>query len=39
MPETNANSKRGLSLDIYAVGLSLVLALLVHFNLLPAITW
>jgi hypothetical protein len=30
---------RGLSLDGYAVLLALVLALLVRFNLIPAIKW
>jgi hypothetical protein len=30
---------RGLSLDAYAVLLALVLALLVRFNLIPAIKW
>lgn len=32
-------SRRGLSLDVYAVGLALTLALLVRFNLLPSIKW
>jgi hypothetical protein len=30
---------RGLSLDVYAVTLALLLALLVRFNLIPAIKW
>jgi len=38
MPEATA-PRRGFSLDVYAVVLALVLALLVHFNLLPAIKW
>ena len=29
----------GLSLDIYAVALALLLALLVRFNLIPAVKW
>jgi len=32
-------ARRGLSLDIYAVALSLALALLVRFNLIPPIAW
>jgi len=39
MAENNATSKRGPSLDIYAVALSLILALLVHFNLIPKVPW
>jgi len=40
MPEPTATpAKRGLSLDVYAVALSLVLALLVRFNLIPAVKW
>jgi hypothetical protein len=31
--------KRAISLDIYAVALSLLLALLVRFNLIPPVTW
>jgi hypothetical protein len=31
--------RRGLSLDVYAVALALVLALLVRLNVLPAIMW
>ena len=38
MPEVPAN-KRGLPLDVYAVALALVLALLIRFNLIPAISW
>jgi hypothetical protein len=38
MPETTA-TRRGLSLDVYAVVLALALALLVRFNLIPAIKW
>jgi hypothetical protein len=40
MPEnTNDAPRRGISLDVYAVALSFVLALLVRFNLIPAIKW
>jgi hypothetical protein len=40
MPEATAsNPRRGLSLDIYAVAFALALALLVRFNLIPAIKW
>jgi hypothetical protein len=40
MTEANAASpRRGLSLDVYAVILALALALLVRFNLIPAILW
>jgi hypothetical protein len=40
MPEsTSAAPRRGLSLDVYAVTLALVLALLVRFNLIPPIKW
>jgi len=38
MPEPTA-PRRGLSLDIYAVALALVLALLVRLNILPAVKW
>ena len=38
MPETTA-PRRGLSLDVYAVVLAVALALLVRFNLIPAIKW
>lgn len=31
--------RRGISLDVYAVLLALVLALFVRFNLIPAIKW
>lgn len=31
--------RRGVSLDVYAVALALILALLVRLNLLPAIRW
>jgi hypothetical protein len=31
--------RRGISLDVYAVALALVLALLVRLNLLPQIKW
>jgi hypothetical protein len=40
MPEANSSApRRGLSLDIYAVALALLLALLVRFNLIPAVKW
>jgi hypothetical protein len=38
MPEPTA-PRRGLSLDIYAVALALILALLVRLNILPAVKW
>lgn len=38
MPEVPA-TRRGLPLDVYAVVLALVLALLVRFNVIPAIPW
>ena len=38
MPEVSAK-KGGLPLDVYAVLLALVLALLVRFNVLPPISW
>jgi hypothetical protein len=40
MPEpTTVPARRRLSLDVYAVALSLILALLVRFNLIPAVKW
>jgi hypothetical protein len=36
---TAAAPRRGISLDVYAVTLALVLALLVRLNLIPAIQW
>jgi hypothetical protein len=40
MPEANAApNRRAISLDIYAVALSLLLALLVRFNLIPPVKW
>jgi hypothetical protein len=40
MPEPNgAPARHAISLDIYAVALSLILALLVRFNLIPAVKW
>jgi hypothetical protein len=38
MPEPTA-SKRGVSLDVYAVALALALALLVRLNVIPAVKW
>lgn len=37
--EASAGSSRKVSLDLWAVALSLVVALLVRFNLLPAVKW
>jgi hypothetical protein len=31
--------RRGVSLDVYAVALALALALLVRFNVIPAVKW
>lgn len=40
MPEPNAAApRRGISLDLYAVSLALILALLVRFNLIPPVKW
>jgi hypothetical protein len=40
MPEANSTApRRGISLDVYAVALALVLALLVRFNLIPPVKW
>jgi hypothetical protein len=38
MPDPTA-PRRGLSLDVYAVALALVLALLVRLNVIPAVKW
>jgi hypothetical protein len=38
MPEP-ATPRRGVSLDVYAVGLALLLALLVRLNVIPAVKW
>jgi hypothetical protein len=38
MPETPA-PRRGLSLDVYAVALALILVLLVRLDLIPAVKW
>jgi hypothetical protein len=38
MPESIAPRRR-LSLDVYAVTLALVLALLVRLNVIPAVKW
>ena len=38
MPENTA-SRRGLSLDVYAVALALILALLVRLNVIPTVKW
>jgi hypothetical protein len=40
MPQTkSAVLRRGISLDVYAVSLALLLALLVRLNLIPPIKW
>jgi hypothetical protein len=40
MPDPSpAAPRRGLSLDVYAVTLALLLALLVRFNLIPPVKW
>jgi hypothetical protein len=40
MPNANGNaSGRRISLDIYAVALALLLALLVRLNLIPPVKW
>jgi len=40
MSKTNTTaSQRGISLDVYAVALALVLALLVRLNLIPPVKW
>ena len=39
MSEPTINPKPKISLDIYAVAVSLILALLVRFNLIPAVKW
>jgi hypothetical protein len=38
MPQATA-PRRGLSLDVYAVALALIAALLIRFNLIPPIKW
>jgi hypothetical protein len=38
MPEPTA-PRRGLSLDVYAVALALLLALLVRLNVIPPVKW
>jgi len=38
MPESAAK-RRGVSLDVYAVALALVLALLVRLNVIPSVRW
>jgi hypothetical protein len=38
MPEPTAK-RRGLSLDVYAVALALLLVLLVRLNVLPNVKW
>jgi hypothetical protein len=38
MPETAAK-RRGVSLDVYAVALALILVLLVRLNVIPAVKW
>ena len=36
---STSNTTRRFSLDVYAVALALVLALLVRLNVLPAVKW
>jgi hypothetical protein len=38
MPEPTA-PRRGVSLDVYAVALALLLALLVRLNVIPTVKW
>ena len=38
MPEPT-EPRRGLSLDVYAVALALILALLVRLNVIPTVKW
>lgn len=38
MPETTA-PRRGLSLDVYAIALALILVLLVRLNVIHAVKW
>ena len=35
----NTAPKRGLSLDVYAVALALILVLLIRLNVIPAVKW
>jgi hypothetical protein len=37
--ESNSKPKQSVPLDVYAVALSLILALLVRFNWIPAVKW
>jgi hypothetical protein len=40
MPESrSAAPQRGISLDVYAVSIALLLALLVRLNLIPPVKW
>jgi len=39
MPEATAALRRGISLDVYAVTLAFVLALLIRLNLIPPVRW
>jgi hypothetical protein len=39
MSNSTTTSRKAPSLDVYAVALALALALLVRFNLIPAIKW
>jgi hypothetical protein len=39
MSNRTASSRKAPLLDVYAVALALALALLVRFNLIPAIKW
>jgi hypothetical protein len=40
MPDSQSSApRRGISLDVYAVALALMLALLVRLNLIPPVKW
>jgi hypothetical protein len=39
MPEAAAAPRRGISIDVYAVTLALVLAVLIRLNLIPPVKW
>jgi hypothetical protein len=37
--QSTTRARRSVPLDVYAVALALMLALLVRFNLIPPVTW
>lgn len=39
MSENESKTSRSISLDVYAVALSLLLALLVRLNVIPLVKW